>query len=160
MICRLICVLLMAILVMTISCKKTVSLSPEETEQVKFAVNKMLHAYHDAINEGGLTAEFDYLDNSREFFWVPPGYEQALDYDSVKTILNQNAPTLEKVNFKWEHLSIIPLKIDLASFHGVVAGQMLDTAGTSSEIRIIESGLIIKRKSGWKLLNGQSALLR
>ncbi len=159
MICRPIRVLLIATLVMAMSCKRTTPLSPAEIEQVKFAVNKMLYAYHDAINKGGLTAEFDYLDNSIDFFWVPPGYEQALDYDSVKTILNQNALTLNRVNFKWENLSIIPLNIDLASFHGIVSGQMLDTAGITSEIRIIESGLIIKRKSGWKLLSGQSAVL-
>jgi hypothetical protein len=159
MICRPIRVLPIAILVMAMGCKKTASLSPAEIEQVKFDVNKMLYAYHDAINKGGLTAEFDYLDNSIDFFWVPPGYKQALDYDSVETILNQNALTLDKVNFKWENLSIIPLKIDLASFHGIVFGQMLDTAGINSEIRIIESGLIIKRKSGWKILSGQSAVI-
>ena len=75
------------ILLLTISCKQTTTLSSVEKEQIKSEVNKMLLAYHEAIEKDGLTAEFNYLDNSSAFFWIPPGYQQALKYDSVRNIL-------------------------------------------------------------------------
>jgi len=36
---------------------------------------------------------------------------------------------------------------------------MIDTSGVKSSVQIIESGTVIKRKDGWKLLSGQSATL-
>ena len=38
-------------------------------------------------------------------------------------------------------------------------GQTIDTAGIESNVLIIESGTLIKRGDGWKLLSGQSAIL-
>ena len=58
-----------------------------EKELIKKEVITMLQQYHEAIKSGGLTAEFDYLDESKEFFWVPPGYQSALSYDSVRAII-------------------------------------------------------------------------
>lgn len=45
------------------------------------------------------------------------------------------------------------------NYSGIVGGKMIDTTGTQSTIKIIESGTLIKHNSGWKLLNGQSAVL-
>jgi len=36
---------------------------------------------------------------------------------------------------------------------------MIDTSGIKSSAIIIESGTVIKRSDGWKLLSGQSAIL-
>ena len=120
----------------------------------------MLHAYHKAIAQNGLKAEFAYLDSSEQFFWVPPGYTSALDFDSVKSILLQNDKAMEQVDFHWEELELFVLSPKIVNFTGIVGGQMLDTAGVASPVHIIESGSCIKRKDGWKLLSGQSALLQ
>lgn len=42
---------------------------------------------------------------------------------------------------------------------GIVKGSMLDTSGIKASILIIESGTVIKRSDGWKLIRGQSAIL-
>ncbi len=119
----------------------------------------MLSNYHEDIGKDGLTAEFKYLDKSADFFWVPPGYTTALNYDSVRTILEQNAPSLQTVKFHWKQLQVFPLSDEIASFTGIVDGQMIDTSGVESKVAIIESGTVIKRRDGWKLLCGQSAAL-
>lgn len=130
-----------------------------DAHSVETTVRQMLGEYHDAIQSGGLTAEFDYLDTSRAFFWVPPGYTSALDYDSVHAILTANAAHWSTVEFSWKTLDVYPLSETLASYTGIVAGDMVDTLGMRSQMTIIESGTLIKRPDGWKLLNGQSALL-
>jgi hypothetical protein len=122
-------------------------------------VQQMLDNYHKAIQENGLTAEFDYLDHSKDFFWVPPGYTSALTYDSVKTILETNATLFVKVEFHWKSLQIIPLTNEISNYYGIVEGILTDTAGFENNAAIIESGTVIKRPDGWKLLSGQSTNL-
>ena len=122
-------------------------------------INKMFDNYHNDIKSTGLTSEFKYLDNSDDFFWVPPGQNCALSYDSVKAILEKNAVAFRKIEFHWDTLQIFPLSAQIATYSGIVSGTMIDTSGVKSSVQIIESGTVIKRKDGWKLLSGQSATL-
>jgi hypothetical protein len=39
--------------------------------------------YYNDIRKEGLLAELKYLDSSREFFWVPPGFLNYAGYDSI-----------------------------------------------------------------------------
>lgn len=119
----------------------------------------MLHHYHEAMAEKGLMAEFDYLDSSSQFFWIPPGYGQALSYDSVKTIITLNSRQYKQVDFKWDTLTVQYIASDVATFYGQVTGQMTDTTDVTNSIVLLESGTLIKRKEGWKLLSGQSKIL-
>ncbi len=142
-----------------ISCDNPQKSSNFDDEQIIDEIVQMFSDYHTDINKEGLTAEFFYLDKSPEFFWVPPGYKSALHYDSVRTILEANAKSLRVVKFEWDTLQVFPLSNTIANYTGIVNGQMIDTLGIESKVSIIESGTIIKRESGWKLLNGQSAIL-
>ena len=122
-------------------------------------VRQMLLTYHEDIHRHGLLAEFEYLDQSPDFFWVPPGYQSPLNYDSVRAIIEATDLTLTEVEFSWDTLSIHPLSDEIATYSGIVRGRMLDTAGVELQLSVIESGTLIKRKSGWKLLSGQTAAL-
>lgn len=147
--------LLAAVWMLAPGCKTDTSSNWKRTE-VQQEVEAMLHSYFDDIRESGLTAEFAYLDSTEDFFWVPPGYGSALNYDSVRTILEYNAPTLTAVNFQWNELSVYPLSAEIATYTGVVSGKIVDTAGMQSNVNMIESGTAIKRRDGWKILSGQS----
>ena len=128
-------------------------------EEIEIEITTMLNDYHGAIKTSGLKAEFDYLDSSEQFFWVPPGYHTALDYDSVRTILLQNAPGISEMDLKWEKLNVFPLTADMATYYGIVNSIVTDISGNVSETRMLESGTLIRRKDGWKLLSGQSRIL-
>ncbi|MDH7447038.1 hypothetical protein [Aquimarina sp. 2201CG14-23] len=141
------------------SCTQNNEFNIAEKEKSVQEIQLMLEKYHYDISKKGLTAEFKYLDNSSDFFWVPPGYSSALSYDSVKTILQANAKGFTSIKFHWDTLKIYPLSKTTANYSGIVGGYMIDTAGTRSDISIIESGTFIKRKDGWKFLSGQSAML-
>jgi hypothetical protein len=134
---------------------------PEEfnKEEVISEVRIMMDLYFNAVNENGLTAEFEFLDNSDDFFWVPPGYGSALSYDSVYSILSGNAPHFNSVTFEWERLSLLPLSKELVNYTGIVQSTMEDTTGKINHFKLIETGLLIKREDGWKLLSGQSRIL-
>lgn len=119
----------------------------------------MLHDYVTAIKTGGLRAEFDYLDQSPDFFWVPPGYETSISYDSVAAVLNANASLFKSVENSYDTLVIIPVKKDLASYTAVLTSVITDTLDQMSTMRLIESGLVVKRKSGWKLQCGQTSVI-
>ena len=119
----------------------------------------MLGHYFEDMNKEGLLSEFRYLDNSSDFFWVPPGYSTSISYDSVAVILKATAPSLWSIDYKWETLRIIPLSAGMATFTGIIQGVITDTTGTVTKLRLIETGTVIRRKSGWKLLNGQMAIL-
>lgn len=148
-----------ALIVVLTSCNGIQKPDDFDKSRVVAEARQMLFDYHTDIGTEGLRAEFKYLDKSPDFFWVPPGYETPLDYDSVQTILERNAKSFQSVKFEWKTLKIYPLTHEIANFSGIVTGQMADSTGTTSNVSIIESGTLIKRKDGWKLLSGQSALL-
>jgi hypothetical protein len=140
------------------SCKEEVSTlkQPIDKERISVEILQMFDAYHAAIKENGLEAEFDFLDNSSDFFWVPPGYKSAQSYDQVKNVLIENNKAIKSIQFKFDTIQVYPLSDSIANYSGIVSGKMLDTSSTVSTFKIIESGTLIKRKNGWKLLNGQS----
>ena len=124
--------------------------------QVEQEVREMLNAYFSDIQASGLTAEFAYLDSTEDFFWVPPGYGSALDYDSVRSILEYNAPSLQDISYTWKDLEIHPLSGEIATYTGIVAGKISDSSGMTSNVHMLETGTAIKREDGWKILCGQS----
>ncbi len=82
--------LLIGILTIQIfGCDNSATFSEAEKEIVSMDVKAMLHDYHDSMNNGGLLTEFEFLDNSAEFFWIPPGYSTPPSYDSVATVLEK-----------------------------------------------------------------------
>ena len=133
--------------------------SENERTEISSTIRQTLQSYLDAIRTGGLTAEFAYLDSSSDFFWVPPGYTSALTYDSVATILRSNAPGFSLMDYRWEKLKINPLHSTLAAYTGELHCISVDTAGNRSEYRMLETGTVIKRKAGWKILCGQSRIV-
>jgi hypothetical protein len=122
------------------------------------SITQTLNTYYDDIRAEGLIAEFRYLDNSAEFYWVPPGFSVAISYDSVASIIKQNAPLLKSVDNKWDTLRIDPFSHELATYTGRLHSIVTDTAGHVSETSLIETGVLIKRPDGWKLLSGQTAV--
>jgi len=146
------------IIISTVSCQKKMA-NTFNKKKITEDIELMLQLYHSDIREDGLLAEFNYLDKSDDFFWVPPGYNSSLSYDSVETILRMNAQALSSVEFSWDTLNIYPLSNKIATYSGIVSGVMIDTAGNELRMSIIESGTLIKRNSGWKLLSGQSAVV-
>lgn len=139
-----------------IACDSPISENTLDEKQVEKEVMKMFEDYHLAIKKGGLTAEFDFLDDSEDFYWVPPGYQSALDIDSVKTILNGNASLFKTIEFRWHSIQVYPISPEIATYTGIVNGEMTDTTGQVIAVSILESGTVIRRETGWKLLCGQS----
>ncbi|UII81341.1 hypothetical protein [Flagellimonas sp. CMM7] len=148
------------IIILAFACQGKHEISNDLNEELIInEIQQMFDDYHKDIRLQGLTGELKYLDNSKDFFWVPPGYNSALSYDSVKTILEKNAKAFSRIEFQWDTLRIIPISNEVASYSGIVEGTMIDTSGIKSMMRIIESGTVIKRTTEWKLLCGQSANL-
>lgn len=142
------------------SCKEP---SPELTErdQVKIIeeVTKMLENYCADIKSEGFLAELEYLDTSSQFFWIPPGYKSPISYDSVTTLIKENAPMYSLIDNEWESLEVKALSRDMASYAGQLHSFMMDTSGMSQKRRMMESGIAIRRGNGWKLLNGQTSFI-
>jgi len=141
------------------ACQKSDKLTESEKNAIRDNVRQALHDYYEAIRTGGMRGEFGYLDNSPDFFWVPPGYSSWIAYDSVATVLNSNAPAFRLIENVWDTLRIDPLTRDYATYTGKFHSTMTDTAGNITTVAGIETGVVIKRQDGWKLLRGQTALL-
>lgn len=134
-------------------------LTIEEQASIVREIQKTLVDYHAAVEARGLTAEFDFLDSSPEFFWVPPGSVTSLSYDSIHKVLSQNAPRFGSIDSEWDTLRVIPLTRELAMYTGLFRSTSIDTSGVASSVRLVETGLMTKRKEGWKLLSGQTAVV-
>lgn len=132
------------------------TLNSKDKETITFEIKQMFDNYHNDITKNGLVSEFKYLDTSSDFFWVPPGYKKTLDYDTVKSILTENSKVINFIEFSWESIKIFPLTKKIAHYSGIVKCVQVDTNHNPATFKIIESGTLIKRKDGWKFLNGQS----
>jgi hypothetical protein len=143
-----------------VSCEKDHgSLTPSEKKTIIESIARILDNYYADIGREGLKAELRYLDSSNDFFWVPPGYATSISYDSVVTILTQNAPAFQSVINSWDTLRIIPINRDLATYTGRLHSTMTDTTGKVSQYNLIETGILVRRKEGWKLLSGQTSIV-
>lgn len=132
------------------------TLNSESKEAISLEIKQMFNNYYNDITKKGLTRELKYLDNSSDFFWVPPGYEKALDYNTIKGILIANSKVINHIEFSWESIKIHPITEEIATYTGIVKCVQVDTDAKSVTFKIIESGTLIKREDGWKFLNGQS----
>lgn len=146
-------------LITLISCTEQDENDTENQKTDTKEIRSFLHAYHDAVNHYGVKAELNFFDSSEQFFWIPPGYAEALNFDSVKSILLIADDAIRQTNFEWESLHVQFVEDNVASFNGVVKGTITDTSNLTININQIKSGLLIKRKDGWKILNGQSTTL-
>ena len=141
------------------SCRTYSAWSPDERQAVAKEVQTVLENYHHAINKQGLIGELPYLDSSSDFFWVPPGYATAIDYDSVVHFIRRNAPAFTLIDNSFDTLVAIPLSREIATYTARIRSLMKDTTGGISSVTLIETGNLIKRRDGWKLLNGQTAVV-
>lgn len=142
-----------------IACQSSSSFSTDDKKTVTNDVRQTLYKYYDDINQSGLLAELPYLDSSADFFWVPPAYADPISYSDVATYIRQAAPVFRNVVNKWDTLRITPLTKELASYTGKLSSTITDSSGITETHLLIETGLMIKRKDGWKLLNGQTSSL-
>ncbi|MHA4844913.1 nuclear transport factor 2 family protein [Flavitalea antarctica] len=134
-------------------------ITEEEKMLITRDVKQMLQNYYADIRKAGLEAEFDYLDSSSEFFWVPPGFSSAISYDSVAAILRKNAGLFRSVINEFDTLSIIPISNHLATYTARISSTITDTMDNTNSTLLIETGVVIKRAGGWKLLNGQTSVI-
>ena len=90
---------------------------------------------------------------------IDQGFNSMLGYDSVVTILKQNAPDIAEIENSFETLKIFPLTAELASYTAKIRSNITDRSGTKIVSSLLETGLVIKREEGWKLLQGQTSVL-
>ncbi|MEO8174234.1 MAG: nuclear transport factor 2 family protein [Sediminibacterium sp.] len=145
-------------LMLLFSCRQAPALTENEKSVIIDSVQHTLNSYFKDIKTSGLLAEFIYLDHSPDFFWVPPGYGSAISYDSVAAILRKSAAKYTAINNVFDTLHIIALSKELATYTGRLHSTMTDTSGTTLHFSLLETGVMIKRPGGWKLLNGQTSM--
>ena len=146
-------------LTIILGCQQPTPINVDAQKKIIDEVTQTLHNYYADIKKTGLLAEFKYLDSSENFFWVPPGYTTAISYDSVAKILKSNALGLRSIENSWESLRIIPLSNEVVSYSGRLNSIVTDQPGKTSRMKLIETGVLIKRNKEWKLLNGQTSII-
>lgn len=134
-------------------------LTQSDKKMISDSIRQTLNNYFADVKKEGLSAELKYLDSSSDFFWVPPGYKSPISYDSVATILKRYTPLYASTDNSWETLMINPLADNLASYSGRIHSVTSDTSGKIANFTLVETGLVIKRQTGWKLLNGQTSVI-
>lgn len=146
-------------LVHIFSCRQQHELNEKEKSTIVNEVKQMLNTYYADVKKSGLTAEFKYLDNSPDFFWTPPGFTGAITYDSVVAILRERAPTYRLIDNSFSKLQVVPLSETHAVYYGKLRSAITDTTGKTMSFSMVETGIAVKRKEGWKLLSGQTAIV-
>ncbi len=142
------------------ACQRSNSLGEEDKARITEEVRTTLDNYYREIRQSGLLAEFKYLDSSREFHWTPPGFAQPIPFDSVATILKQNAGKLSMVDNSFESLTIEVVSREKVTYSGIILSLVMDTTGAINTLKLKENGVMVKRNEHWKLLSGQTEVLQ
>ncbi|MBL7931964.1 MAG: hypothetical protein JNL60_08680 [Bacteroidia bacterium] len=130
-----------------------------DKEKVTTETTLMLQNYYEDVRKNGLLAEFKYLDSTNDFYWTPPGFSGPINFDSVSKLLRMNTPTFKSVTNVFDSLKISAMAHDSASYNGLIDSRMIDTSGNETHVKLRETGLLIKRKDGWKLLRGKTTVV-
>lgn len=142
------------------SCRqKPEPFNAEQKQNIVNDVKAMLTAYGDDVRKNGLAAEINYFDTSADFFWMPAGFSSAMPYDSVCAILRGSSGMFAKVDNRWDNLKVVPLATHWAVYTGKLTSSVADTFGNTATLQMWETGTVIKRADGWKLLCGQTTAL-
>lgn len=138
----------------------------EEKQENKFdaatiekEVKEMFLAYDDSVRKLGINGEFFFLDNSDQFYWVPPGYKYALHYDSIARILHEFAPQYKYIDNSWDDLQIMALSEKYASFNGLINSYIITIDNDTIITKLSETGIVVKRENDWKFLSGQTVIV-
>jgi len=145
--------------IILVSCGSDSVVLEDEKLKIIASIKIRLKAVQREVKLNGLTAQLEYMDDSEDFFWTPPGYDSALTYDSFAKILRLNAPNYKSITNNYDSLTIIPLTKTLASYTGLIRSTMIDTLGNRSAFSLIETGVVIKRGRKWMFLNGQTSVV-
>ena|SRR5215203_4098390 len=146
-------------LFLVVSCSqkdKTAVNSDDSRNEIKTTIDN----YYNDLRKEGLVAEFKYLDSSNQFFWVPPGYMNYANYDVIAAAIRRNAGSLKTIDNRYDSLLIIPLTNVYAQFVMRSISTSIRLDGDTIKSAFIESGVMVKRKDGWKFLSGQTSLLQ
>lgn len=152
--------LLFVIPIIIFSCKGKDEFTDQERIKVTKEVKETLNKLNADVQEKGILAELNYLDSTADFFWAPPGYWYNIKYDSVVKILRTNATGLTSVINNWDTLKITPLTENYASYNGRMHSITTSIAGKTLATSYMETGIMVKRKGGWKILSGQTSILQ
>ena len=151
-------VLFLATFFVAVSCKQNDN-KAINTDDSRNEVKLTIDNYYNDLRKEGLVAEFKYLDSSNQFFWVPPGFMNYAGYDVIAAAIRRNAGSLKKVDNRYDSLLIIPLTNEYAQFVMRTISTSIRADGDTIKSAFIESGVVVKRKDGWKFLSGQTTLL-
>ena len=149
-----------SLIILLISCNEpSTKFTAQEKQRISDTIRQVLANYNSDIRQHSLMSEFKYLDSSDEFYWVPPGFTSAISYDSVAAIIKHNAAMFKEYISTWDTLRIIPLTKELVNYTGRLHYNITDTSNKTFTGSMWETGLLIRRKDGWKLLCGQTTSL-
>lgn len=130
-----------------------------DSSNVQGEIKSTIDSYYNDIRKDGLLAELKYLDSSNNFFWVPPGYLNYASYDTIVSAIRRHASSLKSIDNRYDSLLIIPLTDEYAQFVMRTISNSVRAEGDTIRSAFIESGVMVKRKDGWKFLSGQTTLL-
>lgn len=133
--------------------------SANGNNSVRGQVKSMIDNCYSDIRKQGLLAELKYLDSSKEFFWIPPGYLNYVSYDSIAAAIRRNAASLKSIDNHYDSLLVIPLPGNHAQFAMRTVSLSVDAEGDTTQTAFIESGVMVKRGDQWKFLSGQTSIL-
>lgn len=129
-------------------------------DDVQKEVKSTIDNYYKELRKDGLVSELKYLDSSSQFFWVPPGYMNYANYSVIAAAIKRNAALLKSIDNRYDSLLIIPLTNDYAQFVMRTVSTTIRADGDSIKSAFIESGVMVRRKDGWKFLSGQTSVLQ
>lgn len=135
-------------------------LTEEEEAAIKKEVQVFLEQYSAAVKKRGLKAEFDFIGEPENFRWQPPGYKVFIKYDSVATLINQNAARYKLVNNRYEVKEILVPGSGTATYNAKVYSHMEDNEGQSTDVVFSEVGVLKKKRDGWKLMVGVTTIIK
>lgn len=135
-------------------------LTKKEKQQIKKEVTQLLYGNFERIKAEGYTAELKSLDNSPDFYWIPPRQSMPISYDAVAAIIEKFVQGNRSVVSTWDTLHVQPLSKQIATYTGKYHSVYTDTAGKVLEFDMQEIGTVVKRKEGWKLMSGKTSVLQ
>ena len=137
-------------------CQQKIEFTDAQRVVIRDSVTQLKYRVWDEIRAKHLEAALNLFDDSPDFFWVFAPDTTMVSYDVFVARLKGAFRDYRSIDVVWDRMHVEPLTNEYAEYTGKYHATYTDASGKIFKATGLETGIVVHRSSGWKILNGQT----
>ena len=146
----------LAVAVQSVYCQQQATLTQSQRAAIRDSVTQLKYRVWDEVRAKHFEGTLNCFDDSPEFFWVFTPDTTIILHDVFVAMLKGAFQDYRSIDVVWDRIHVEPLTNQYAVYTGKYHVTYIDTSGKVFKAIGVETGIVVHRPTGWKILNGQT----